>query len=93
MAGDFEQQVDLRASGSAVKERDGTLGGGSDEILDDEAFPGLADDGVSEDIGVCFEAEEGMEEAAVPDVDLGRFDEAFAEICMEGVEAADEQEV
>src|SRR5262245_17677271 len=87
-AAEFEDQVDLRPCRRAVKTGPRSFRRGGEERLDDESFPAGAHHGVPHEVIAILDAEESMDKAAVADIGLGRFHQAFADIGMERREAS-----
>lgn len=84
----FEDQVDFRAGGGAIEAGDGAGRGGGDEVFDDEALPTGARHGMARQCVVIGDAKERVDDAAIPDIDFGRFKKPLAEVAVERPEAA-----
>jgi hypothetical protein len=64
-----------------------------EDLFDDEALPGGADLRMAQHRLLVLEAQELVQEPAVPDVDPGRFDLTLLEVCVPGLELADHEGV
>lgn len=93
LARQLEQEIDLGAGCRAVEMRLCSGRCGRQQVLDDEAFPAGAAVRVAGQRIVVVDAEQGMNEAAVADVGLGRFHQPLADVGVERRQAPHEQKV
>src|SRR3990167_4303895 len=70
-----QQQVNLGTAAGTVKIALYTLWGTGEQIFDDEAFPTLAEHGVGEQGFLVRDSQQGVDQAAVAYINLGRFDQ------------------
>lgn len=91
--GQAEDQIELRASGGPVEVGFCTGRGGGKQGLYAEPFPASSDYGMTEEPFDRPYTEKGMNDAAVSDINLWRFDQALADVVMPGLKAPHEHEV
>ncbi len=91
--GPGQQQVDFGAAAGAVEVALCRVAGADEQVFDDETFPAMTDDRVRQQGFLVGDCEQGMGQAAVSHVYLGRFDQALAEVGMPGRQAAHDEEV
>src|SRR6266702_6991602 len=84
----LEQKVDFGACSCAIEARRRSFWSSGEQVLDDKALPTGADHGMSCQCIIAFDAEEGMNEAAVADVHLRRLDQALACVGVERPQSA-----
>ena len=89
----LEHQVDLGAGLGAKEARRRTGGHRGQQVLDHEPFPAGAGHGMAGEGVVVFDAEQGVDQTAVPDVDLGRLDQPLADVGVEGPQPPHQQQV
>jgi hypothetical protein len=89
----FQDQVNLRPRRRAVEARTGANWGDGKQALDDKAFPTWPRNGMAEQIVQRFDAQQGMSQATISDIGLGRLDQPLAHIDMIGRQTADEQQI
>ncbi len=82
-ASEFQEQIDLGASGRAVEAGLRSTRRGRDQVLDDEALPARAGHGVPEQILEGLDVEQCVSQAAVADVGLRGLDQTFSDVRME----------
>lgn len=90
---EVDDEANLRAAGRAVVAERRAGGQGAGDVLDDEALPTAADDRVAEQVVDGLDAQQGVTDAAVADVDLRRLDQPPAQVGGPRLESADEQQV
>src|SRR5260370_29601340 len=88
-----EHQVDLRPRCGSIEACQGPLGRDSKEVLDDEALPTGPDYRMPGQLGVVLDAEQGMQKAAVAQVDFRRLHQALSRVRVKGRQTAHEQKV
>ena len=80
LAAKIKNEIHLCAGRRAIEGSAGIIGRYRQQALQHEAFPTSSRNGMAEHIRQGAQAEQGMEEATVSDIDLGRFDQSFPHV-------------
>src|SRR5260370_2541325 len=88
-----QPQIDLRPRCGSIEARQGPLGRDSKEGLDDAALPTRPDYRMPGQLAVVLDAEQGMQKAAVAQVDFRRLDRALSRVRGKGRQTTHEQKV
>ncbi len=71
----LENKIDLRSGCSPVEIGDGARRSGTNQCFDHMPFPTCTSNRMTEEVVDAVDAQECVDQSAVPDVDLGRLDQ------------------